>query len=93
MKAAIAGPLVIFLAAAIGANATAATVTGTISYTGASMGKTYVGAYGTVTIAKNIPADKKLSGVFECTLYQSSGDSLKVTGGVITDLPYDITEQ
>lgn len=54
---------------------------------------TYVGAYGTVTITKSNATDKKLTGVFECTLYKSSGDSLKVTSGVITDLPYDITEQ
>lgn len=62
-------------------------------YVDTQSGSTYIGSYGTVTITKSNATDKKLTGVFDCTLYKSSGDSLKVTGGVITDLPYDITEQ
>jgi hypothetical protein len=54
---------------------------------------TYVGAYGLVTITQSDAANKKLSGTFSCTLYKAPGDSLKVTNGVFTDLPYDITEQ
>ncbi len=55
--------------------------------------KTYIGAYGTVTITQSDDANKKLTGTFSCTLYQGPGDTLKVTNGIITNLPYDITEQ
>lgn len=54
---------------------------------------TYDGAYGTVTISSSDAANKKLSGTFSCTLYKGAGDSLKITNGVITDLPYTILEQ
>lgn len=54
---------------------------------------TYVGAYGTVTITKSDAANKKLSGTFSCTLVNTAGDTLRVTGGVIADLPYTILEQ
>ncbi|MES2780226.1 MAG: hypothetical protein V4651_10055, partial [Bacteroidota bacterium] len=53
----------------------------------------YVGAYGTVTITKSDATNKKLSGTFSCTLVNTAGDTLRVTGGVITDLPYTILEQ
>ncbi|MES2558883.1 MAG: hypothetical protein V4590_04045 [Bacteroidota bacterium] len=53
----------------------------------------YVGAYGTVTITKSDAANKKLSGTFSCTLVNTGGDTLHVTGGVIADLPYTILEQ
>jgi hypothetical protein len=56
-------------------------------------GGTYVGAYGVVTITKSDATNKKLSGTFNCTLYVSKGDSMKVTNGIITDLPYTITEE
>lgn len=54
---------------------------------------TYEGAYGSVTITASDAANKKLSGTFSCTLYKGSGDSLKITNGIITDLPYTIFEQ
>lgn len=54
---------------------------------------TYNGAYGTVTITKSDAATKKISGTFACTLYKNSGDTLRITNGIITDLPYEITEQ
>jgi hypothetical protein len=53
----------------------------------------YDGAYGTVTITASNAATKKLTGTFSCTLYKAAGDSLKITNGVITDLPYTILEQ
>lgn len=53
----------------------------------------YNGAYGTVTITKSDAANKKLTGTFSCTLYKTSGDTLRVTSGIITDLPYTILEQ
>lgn len=53
----------------------------------------YTGAYGTVTITKSDAANKKLTGTFSCTLYKAAGDTLRVTGGVIADLPYTILEQ
>lgn len=53
----------------------------------------YVGAYGTVTITKSDAANKKLTGTFSCTLVNTSADTMRVTGGVITDLPYTILEQ
>jgi hypothetical protein len=54
---------------------------------------TYEGAYGTVTITSSDAANKKLSGTFSCTLFKGAGDSLKITNGIITDLPYTIFEQ
>jgi hypothetical protein len=54
---------------------------------------TYNGAYGTVVITSSDAANKKLSGTFSCTLFKGPGDSLKVTNGVITDIPYTISEQ
>lgn len=53
----------------------------------------YTGAYGSVVITKSDAANKKLSGTFSCVLYKGPGDTLRVTGGVITDLPYTILEQ
>jgi hypothetical protein len=53
----------------------------------------YSGAYGTVTITKSDAVNKKITGTFSCTLYKAAGDTLRVTGGVITDLPYTIIEQ
>jgi hypothetical protein len=55
--------------------------------------KTYIGAYGSVNITQSDAANKKLSGTFSCTLFQAPGDSLKITNGVLTDVPYEITEQ
>lgn len=52
----------------------------------------YQGAYGAVTITKCDSTTKKISGTFSCTLFRSSGDSLKITQGIITDLPYSIFE-
>jgi hypothetical protein len=54
---------------------------------------TYNGAYGTVVITSSDAANKKLTGTFSCTLFKGPGDSLKVTNGVITDIPYTISEQ
>lgn len=53
----------------------------------------YTGAYGTVTITSSDAANKKLTGTFACTLYKGAGDTIRVTNGVITDLPYTIFEQ
>jgi hypothetical protein len=53
---------------------------------------TYTGVYGTVTITQSDAANKKISGTFSCTLVQNAGDTLRITNGIITDLPYDITE-
>lgn len=53
----------------------------------------YTGAYGSITITKSDAANKKLTGTFSCTLYKAAGDTLRVTGGVIADLPYTILEQ
>ncbi len=54
---------------------------------------TYTGAYGKVTITQSDAANKKLTGTFECTLYRKQGDTLRITKGVLKDLPYDITEE
>lgn len=54
---------------------------------------TYTGAYGKVTITQSDAAGKKLTGTFECTLYRTQGDSLKITKGVLKNVPYDITEE
>jgi hypothetical protein len=62
-------------------------------YVDTQNGSTYEGAYGIVTITKSETTQKKLTGTFDCTLYKSAGDSLKITNGILTDLPYDITEQ
>jgi hypothetical protein len=53
----------------------------------------YTGAYGTVRITKSDAANKKITGTFSCTLYKTAGDTLRVTNGIITDLPYTIFEQ
>ncbi|AMS27015.1 hypothetical protein AEM51_08290 [Bacteroidetes bacterium UKL13-3] len=53
----------------------------------------YTGAYGLVTITKSDAANKKITGTFSCTLFKSAGDTLRVTGGIIADLPYTILEQ
>jgi hypothetical protein len=70
-----------------------ATTDAAFVYVDTQSGATYEGAYGTVTITKSDAANKKLTGNFECTVYQGKNDSLKITSGVITDLTYDITEQ
>ncbi len=55
--------------------------------------KTYEGAYGSVVITKCDVVSKKLTGTFSCTLFHVQGDTLKITNGIIIDLPYEITEQ
>jgi hypothetical protein len=62
-------------------------------YVNTKTNSTYIGAYGTVTIIQSNAAVKKLSGTFTCTLYQSPGDTMRITNGVLTDVPYDITEE
>ncbi len=54
---------------------------------------TYTGAYGKVTITQSDAANKKITGTFDCTLYRTQGDTLKITKGVLKDIPYDITEE
>jgi hypothetical protein len=57
------------------------------------LNKTYIGAYGTVVVSVCDAVAKTISGTFECTLYQSAGDSIKVTSGVFSKLPYEIREE
>jgi hypothetical protein len=56
-------------------------------------GADHNGTYGNVTITSNDIPLKKISGTFSCTLAQGAGDTIKVTNGVFTDLPYEISEQ
>lgn len=56
-------------------------------------GATYEGAYGSVIVTQSDATNKKVSGTFNCTLFRVQGDTMRITNGIFTDIPYDISEQ